>query len=324
MNDLNPEFNPFFMWSNRPKILYAPGVREELGFELQTLGAQRPLFITDRGVREAGVTQMVIDAARADGFEPAGIFDEILQDARIDIINKGAPFYKTCRADAMVVVGGGSVMDTAQAINIMIGEGIKDFRPLAEQAALYENPASLPPQVVFPTTAGTGSEVTNGLVVLDSDAGKKIGVAHPFNADIAMLDPELILGLPQEMTAATGMDALTHALGGEYKIPHGIANAILLPWVMAFNLEAAPERYAIIAKALGVNTQNLTLQEAGQASVEAVIQLKKKFISPPHLRPIMSRTKKSFWNLWLKKPPVIPSCPTTPGKWMKRISSKFS
>jgi alcohol dehydrogenase class IV len=120
-------FEPFFMWSNRPRVMYKAGLREELGFEMEKLGGTKVVLYTDKGLVQAGVAQMVIEAIKASSLELVGVYDKIVQDARIDLINEGAAFYRKCGADCMVVVGGGSVMDTAKAINVMIDGGHEDF-----------------------------------------------------------------------------------------------------------------------------------------------------------------------------------------------------
>jgi alcohol dehydrogenase len=338
-------FEPFFTWANRPRILYKAGVREELGFEMEKLGGTKAVLYTAKGLIQAGVAQMVIEAINASSLELVGVYDKIVQDARLELINEGAAFYRKCGADCMVVVGGGSVMDTAKAINIMIGGGHEDFSPLAEQVGLFDGARPLPPHIAFPTTAGTGAEVTYAMVVLNDIAKAKVAVGHPFcTPDIAMLDPELTVKLPPKITAFTAMDAMTHAieaittvsanpisdglglhairiitnylpkamknpgdveargylliastmagmsfinaftggvhatahaLGALYGIPHGLANSIMLPHVMSFNLEEKPERFVLIADAMGVRVDGMTPDRAARAAVQSVKDMQK-------------------------------------------------
>ena len=206
-------FEQFFTWVIRTKVMYSPGLRGEIGYEMSQLGGTKVVIFTDKGLVNAGVADMVIEAIKKTDLKIAGVFDGILQDARIDIINEGAKYYRKCGADCVIALGGGSVMDSVKSINILIGAGEDDFAPLAAQAALWDGAKPLPPHIAIPTTAGTACEVTNGIVVLDTNAHAKLSVTHPYcNSDIAMLDPELTLKLPAKITAELVVVRLMPAL----------------------------------------------------------------------------------------------------------------
>jgi len=338
-------FEQFFIWLIRTRVMYSPGLRSEIGFEMAQLGGTKVAIFTDKGLVDAGVADMVIEAIKKSDLKIAGVFDGVQQDARLDIINEGAKFYRKCGADCVIALGGGSVMDTVKAVNILVGAGENDFAPLAAQAGLWDGAKPLAPHIAFPTTAGTACEVTNCIIVLDTEAHTKVTASHPYcNSDIAMLDPELTVKLPAKITAFTGMDALTHAiegvtskvaspitdalgfhairmvdkylrtavskpddieargnmliastiagmcfvnaltgavhamahsLGGLYSIPHGLANTIMLPEVMEYNLPENPERFMMVADALGVKVDGMKPEEAGKKAVEAVRKLRK-------------------------------------------------
>ena len=122
-------FEPFFTWVNRGRILYSPGSRAEIAYELRQLGALKPLLITDRGLVDAGVADQILQKLEISDLQIAGLFDAVTQDARIESINEAARFYKDTGADSLIAVGGGSVLDTAKAVNILVGAGLDDFKP---------------------------------------------------------------------------------------------------------------------------------------------------------------------------------------------------
>src|SRR4030042_1201334 len=109
------QFDPFFSWANRPRIMYSPGVRRELGYEMGQLGGSKVALFTDKGLINAGVAEMVAEEVRNSDLQLVGIFDNILQDARIGNINEGAEFYRKKGADSMVGVGGGRGTETRKA-----------------------------------------------------------------------------------------------------------------------------------------------------------------------------------------------------------------
>ncbi len=207
-----------FRFELRSAVESGPGMRRRLPALLEGLGARRVLIVTDRGVRAAGVSGEVEAAIARDprGVELAGRVEDVPQDARTGAVEEVGAAFRDAGADAIVAVGGGSVIDTAKAARWALGRGIADVRAelRGNRGERWPKVGALPvPLVALPTTAGTGAEVSPVAVVLNEDLGIKANLLSPFiAADVAILDAELTVGLPPRITAFTGFDALTHAV----------------------------------------------------------------------------------------------------------------
>ncbi|MDE2372111.1 MAG: iron-containing alcohol dehydrogenase [Burkholderiales bacterium] len=192
------------------KIIAGHRALEHLPYELGLCSARRPLLMTDAGVRAAGLLGPIEAAFAAAGVAPAVVFDEVPPDSSLPTVRQAAAAYRAAGCDALIAVGGGSVIDTAKAANILVSEGGDDLQP---HAGAHKLRRRLRPLFVVPTTAGTGSEVTLVAVVSDLEAGRKLPFTSGFLLpDLAVLDPRMTLTLPPRVTAMTAMDALTHAV----------------------------------------------------------------------------------------------------------------
>ena len=183
---------------------------EHISYELTSHGASRPLVITDRGVRAVGLVDIVVNAITAADMQVMAIFDEVPPDSSMLTVAAIAALYRQKECDSILAIGGGSVIDTAKGVNILVSEGGDDIRQYAG-AGILQRP--LKPFFVIPTTSGTGSETTSVSVIKDDVTGAKVAfVSHFLLPNAAILDPRMTLSLPPTITAATGMDALTHAV----------------------------------------------------------------------------------------------------------------
>jgi len=334
-----------FNYFSPTKVVFGEGTLRELPMEIAVFG-KRAVLVTDAGLKEAGL------AARAEaviGDLLVGTFSDVPQDSGMEVVDKGAAFALSKNADVVVSLGGGSVIDTAKGMCILMKEGgsMRDFQGMQ----MLTRPQT--PHIVIPTTAGTGSEVTAGSVILDKEQGQKIINFEYHNTPrVAILDPVLTVKLPPGLTASTGMDAMTHAvesytsqqrnpisdavalhairlvathlptavndgtnliargqmqvaallagwafsnsmvglvhamahsLGAVCRVPHGLANGLLLPHVMAYNLEEIPDLMADIAEAMGAETRGMDPLEAGRLAIEKVDVLTKEIGLPRRL-----------------------------------------
>ncbi|HOK06638.1 MAG TPA: iron-containing alcohol dehydrogenase [Syntrophales bacterium] len=186
---------------------------EEIPALLASVSARRPMIVTDRGVVSAGLLDTVRNAMGG-RVDVGAVADDVPPDSDLRVVNNLARRWREEGCDSLIAVGGGSVMDTAKGVNIVVSEGGDDLMAYSG-AGVLKRP--LRPLLAVPTTAGTGSEVTLVAVVKDHDRLRKLAFVSPFILPTAaVLDPRMTLSLPPAVTAATGMDALAHAVEAYY------------------------------------------------------------------------------------------------------------
>ena len=318
------------------RIVHGLGALARLGELVRELGVEAPLLVTDKGVAAAGLADEAL--RHLDG---AAVFDDVYPNPDIELVGRASAAYRDAGCDGLVALGGGSAMDTAKAIGVEIAHGgsIREYEyggtPITKR---------IPPLVAVPTTSGTGSEATLWAVITDHERKIKFNVGGTplVGAHVALVDPELMLGLPPAVTAATGMDALSHGIecytcdyhqpfndavalaaveltagwlrvayedggnvearthmahaatlgglaygtesagaahamsqsaGGVHDCSHGALTARVLGPVCEYNAPAAPERYARIAQALGVNIHRSDPLDAAIAGVNEIYRL---------------------------------------------------
>ena len=193
----------------QPTLLVGPGASARLGQAVAGFGHGKLMIVTDAVIVRLGLLQPLTDALRAGGAEHV-VWDEITPDAPIPLVERGIDVYREHGCQALVAVGGGSAMDAAKAIAASIANPGKRLRQLA---GYFKGLHAPPPIYAVPTTAGTGSEVTVAAVVADPERESKLVIVDTrLVPRMAALDPTLMTGLPPHITAATGIDALTHAV----------------------------------------------------------------------------------------------------------------
>jgi alcohol dehydrogenase len=309
-----PKYYEFF---NSVKIISGYKALENMASELELLGTKRPIIITDKGVVKAGLVVHVINSFGGTRVKIGAVYDDTPVDSSNVVVNEIADIYRQQECDSIIAVGGGSVIDTAKGVNIVISENTDDLMKFTGNNRLTK---PMKPFVVVPTTAGTGSEVTMAAVIANPARNIKMQFTSPLMLPkLAVLDPVMTVSMPPKITAATAMDALTHAVeayigpqknpvsdafafsaielinenivsavknsgdkevrlamanasllagvafsnsmvgivhalahatGGLCHVPHGVANAILLPHGLDFYVKKSPETAANIGKLL--------------------------------------------------------------------------
>ena len=330
---------------------FGAGSRAVLADEIRKRGLKKVFVVTDKDLVRFGVVAKVTDMLDMEKIE-YNIFSDIKQNPTVVQVKEGVKAFIQSGFDVIVAIGGGSSIDTAKAIGIIVAN--PEFSDVVSLEGVANTKNKSVPIIALPTTAGTAAEVTINYVITDEENVKKMVCVDPNDIPVlSIVDAELMLSLPPGLTAATGMDALTHAiegyitkgawemsdmfelkaiemiakhlpivvenpsdvvardgmavaqyiagmgfsnvglglvhgmahpLGAYYDIPHGIANALLLPVVMQYNAESSIDKYVDIARAMGVKVDNLSPQKAAQAAVDAVKSLATRVGIPERLR----------------------------------------
>ncbi|KAB0630315.1 iron-containing alcohol dehydrogenase [Acinetobacter gandensis] len=201
---------PYYEFFCPVKVIAGHAALEHIPFELASLGSKRPMIITDKGVRSNNLLAPIEAAFESTDAVIGFIFDDVPPDSSLETVRKAAQLYRDNNCDAIIAIGGGSVIDTSKATNILVSEGGDD---LLKYSGAHNLPKPLNPFFVIPTTSGTGSEVTMVAVVSDTEKNVKIAFASNYlMPHAAILDPRMTQTLPPHLTAMTAMDAMTHAV----------------------------------------------------------------------------------------------------------------
>lgn len=330
---------------------FGAGSISEIVTEAKKRAFKKALVVTDPDLIKFNVAKNVTDLLDGAGLAYE-IFSQVKANPTVNVVKAGIEAFKKAGADYLIAIGGGSSMDTAKAIGIIINNPEYADVTSLEGAIDTKNPCV--PIIAVPTTAGTAAEVTINYVITDEEKKRKFVCVDPHDIPVvAVIDAKMMSSMPKGLTASTGMDALTHAiegyttlgaweltdmmhlkaieiisrslrkavendpqgredmalgqyiagmgfsnvglgvvhgmahpLGAFYDTPHGIANAVLLPYVMEYNAEYTGEKFKYIAEAMGVDTIGMSQSEYRAAAVNAVKQLSKDVGIPEKLHEI--------------------------------------
>ena len=201
----------FYEFQNSTKIVSGKNSIANIPAELGFFNSKRPLLISDAVLNKIGTVEKISKSLKDGNIEIGYTYTEVPQDSDLEVINKLCKIYKENNCDSIVAVGGGSVIDTAKGVRMLISQNVQDINDLMGNEILKYGIHV--PFIVIPTTAGTGSEVT--LVAVIEDKIKNVNmvfISYFLLPDVAILDPKMTVSLPKKATASTGMDALCHAI----------------------------------------------------------------------------------------------------------------
>lgn len=203
-------FPDYYEFYHPVKMVSGHSALHSLPSECRMLGMVRPMVITDAGVTRAGLVDLVLDGLGESEITVGALFDQVPADSSTDVVNAIAGLYRDKACDGLLAVGGGSVIDTAKGVNVVVSLGGDDIRAYKGADII---PSRLNPLIVIPTTAGTGSEATSAAVIGDAESHVKLSfVSQYLIPDVAVIDSRMTETLPPRLTAATAMDALAHAM----------------------------------------------------------------------------------------------------------------
>jgi len=330
------------------RIRFGVDTVNDLPALVKELGGSRVFLVVDPGLVKAGLAERISTPLEKAGI-PFVIYDKIDPEPGLKLADNGLKLANKAKCDCVVGAGGGSAMDVAKAVSILLSNGGK----AEDYLGLGKIKKAGVPKIMIPTSAGTGAEVTFTAVFINEKTKSKGGMnGDPLYPEAAILDPGLTVSLPPQITATTGVDALTHALeafvstqahaisdtyaikaielisanlpkayahggnlearsnmllgsllagkalatagvglvhamaypmGGMFGVPHGLANAVLLPYVMAYNIIASPSRFATLARIMGAKCDGLPEREAAEAGVEFVYRMNQDMGIPTSL-----------------------------------------
>ena len=201
----------YFEFVNSAKLLAGDYALENITEEMSLLGSSRPFLLSDKGLEKVGSVKTLLDIFSKSGLKVSGVFTDIPLDSSILKVNEIASLYRKANADGIIALGGGSVIDTAKGLRMLISQGGKDILKYAGAEVLPRGMNV--PFTVIPTTSGTGSEATGVAVIKDEEKEVKLEfISSYLLPDVAVLDTRMLESMPPRITAITGLDALTHAI----------------------------------------------------------------------------------------------------------------